>query len=341
MVLAALAVLTGCSLGCRKASPSPPLASSPAAPSRALPAAPASSVALPAASSAASSAPPATSSASEPAWIASAELREVTWSWDDTPLGPMRVVVEIPANADEHHRLPVLVTMHGKGEAQKGPDRGARGWIDDYWLPKAVHRLADPPLTRGDLLGFADGKRLALINRSLAERPYQGLIVACPYTPETLHDDELWERGGQLAAFLVDQVLPKLRKETPSLDAVGLDGVSLGGRAALVVGLTRPEAFQVVASMQAAFDTKDAPELARRAAEAVKKNPSLQLRLLTSDHDYYLQANKAISRAMTKAGVKNELVVVPGPHAYEFNRGPAVYEMLLLHDRALRGQRFP
>jgi hypothetical protein len=40
---------------------------------------------------------------------------------------------------------------------------------------------------------------------------------------------------------------------------------------------------------------------------------------------------------MKSAGVPNVLVVVPGPHDYPFNRGPAVYEMLLHHDRVLRG----
>jgi len=41
---------------------------------------------------------------------------------------------------------------------------------------------------------------------------------------------------------------------------------------------------------------------------------------------------------MTDAGVDNELAVIPGPHDYEFNRGPGVYEMLVFHDRALRGE---
>lgn len=252
----------------------------------------------------------------------------------------MRAVVEIPADADDAHKLPVVIAMHGLGEARKGPDKGARGWIDDYWLPKAIRRLAAPPLRRGDLLGFADAKRLKRLNGSLAKRPFQGLIVVCPYTPDKLHDEQLWDNGKRLADFLVDTLIPKIRKETPSLDAIGLDGVSLGGRAALVVGLTRPEAFRVVGSLQAAFDKEDAPDLARRAADAVKKNPALRFRLLTSDHDFYLDANKAIATALSEAGVRHSLVVVPGPHAYEFNRGPGAYEMLLLHDRALRGQPF-
>jgi hypothetical protein len=59
--------------------------------------------------------------------------------------------------------------------------------------------------------------------------------------------------------------------------------------------------------------------------------------LLTSDGDYFLASTKAISLAMKQAGVPHSLVIVPGPHDYPFNRGPAVYEMLLYHDRVLRG----
>lgn len=253
----------------------------------------------------------------------------------------MRVVVLVPAYAGPSAKLPVLIAMHGRGEAKKGPDKGARGWIDDYWLPRAVRRLIDPPLTRPDLLGHADKKRLARLNESIEQNPYEGLIVACPYTPDTLRDEQLFDQGKLLADFLVDELIPKLRRETPASEAVGVDGVSLGGRASIVVGLARPEAFRVVGSLQAAFDSEDAPDLARRAKEAVKRNPKLTFRLLTSDQDFYLDANRAISRELTAAGVSNTLTVVPGPHAYEFNRGPGVFEMLLRHDRLLRGAEAP
>jgi hypothetical protein len=35
---------------------------------------------------------------------------------------------------------------------------------------------------------------------------------------------------------------------------------------------------------------------------------------------------------------KQEHLVVPGPHDYPFNRGPGAIEMLLWHDRVLRGE---
>jgi S-formylglutathione hydrolase FrmB len=77
--------------------------------------------------------------------------------------------------------------------------------------------------------------------------------------------------------------------------------------------------------------------VALRAAQAHQKNPALSFRLLTSDGDYFLESTKAISAAMKQAGVPNTLFIARGPHDYPFNRGPAVYEMLLHHDRVLRG----
>jgi hypothetical protein len=254
----------------------------------------------------------------------------------------MTVVAVIPQHAGPDHRLPVVITMHGLGEALKGPKKGARGWVDDYWLPKALRRLHAPPLHAADFRNRSHPDRLELFNTSLERQPYRGVIVVCPYTPhEVLKGERAFGDGKVLADFLVDELIPKIYEETPAIGTpatTGVDGVSLGGRAAVLVGLARPEAFGALGALQPAFDVEDASRLAKRAAEARKKNPALTVRLLTSDGDYYLASTKAISAAMTEAGVDNTLDVVPGDHSYDFNRGPGVYEMLFFHDRALRGE---
>ncbi len=65
---------------------------------------------------------------------------EVTWTYADTPMGQMNAVVVVPER-EADQQFPVLLTFHGTGEARKGPERGARGWIDDYGLYKAIERL--------------------------------------------------------------------------------------------------------------------------------------------------------------------------------------------------------
>jgi hypothetical protein len=264
---------------------------------------------------------------------------ERTWSFPQTSVGRMSVVVVVPERA-EGERFPVLIALHGRGETMKGPERGARGWVADYALGRAAERLAHPPLSAHDFEGFVEAPRLTLLNSALAAVPYRGLIVVCPYLPDVLSSDDPFAQAPQLAHFLVDELIPKVNAETPALGtpaATGIDGVSLGGRAAITVGLLRPEAFGAIASLQAALDPRNASDIVARAQRALAKNPKVRLRLLTSSGDYYLATLTTIHGALRAANVPHDFVVVSGPHDYAFNRGPGAIEMLTYHDRVLRG----
>jgi hypothetical protein len=243
----------------------------------------------------------------------------------------------VPRWAD---RFPLLIALHGQGEARKGMEAGANGWVHDYWLDRVMMRLRNPPLTRRDFQGFVGPKRLAAINASLVERPFRGLVVACPYTPDLLVEKTL-DNAGPFGDFVTGDLTKRARAELPvDTDAqhTGLDGVSLGGRVSLLVGFAHPTSFAAVGSLQAALQVSEAKELGRRAKAARDANPGLKLRLLTSDEDFYRGEIGEASRAMKKAGVEHEYVVIPGPHDYPFNRGPGAIEMLLWHDRVLRGE---
>jgi iron(III)-salmochelin esterase len=263
---------------------------------------------------------------------------ERTWVFENTQLGRMVAVVLLPER-EPTERLPVLLAFHGRGEALKGPDRGARGWIDDYALKRAIRRLSAPPLTSADFESFVSRERLERLNTSLAARPYRGMFVVCPYTPDVLGGEEPFAKAPPLAEFVDKTLLPKIRRDVPVLDgAIGIDGVSLGGRAAFGVGLLAPRSFRAIAGLQAAFDVNDAGEIAERAKRAHAENPQLVFRLLTSTGDYFREADTAIARALQSRGLPAELVLVEGPHDYAFNRGPGALEMLIFHDRALRGE---
>lgn len=287
-------------------------------------------------------------SASSPSGVAesSAALlpaQELTWSYDDTPVGKMSVVVLLPERRADQ-RLPVLLTMHGRGEAMKGPERGARGWVDDYELSHVIQRLAKPPLTREDFKSFVKADRLERLNAALRAHPYRGLVIVCPYTPDMLTGDDPFSKAPPLATFLVDQLLPRVYRETPAIGSVpttAIDGISLGGRAAFSVGLLRPAAFGVISGLQAAFHADHAEDIAARASRARATNPTLVFRLLTSQDDFFLDADTQIARALSSRGLKTYFDVVQGPHDYDFNRGPGAIEMLLFHDRVLRGEPPP
>jgi hypothetical protein len=246
-------------------------------------------------------------------------------------------VVIVPSWTGPAERLPVLIALHGRGEATKGPADGVLGWPRDYALLRAIERVSAPPLTSGDFEGFVDPKRLLDTNAGLASRPFRGLVVVCPYLP----DVDLRQPGPIQAygRYLLDAVLPRVRAELPVLaapSACGIDGVSLGGAVALRVGLGNPEAFGAVGTLQAALGEDQVPELVALARAARVRNPALALRLLTSHEDYFRTAISRTSAAWRAAGIEHDFADVPGPHDYPFNRGPGAIEMLLWHDRSLR-----
>jgi hypothetical protein len=265
---------------------------------------------------------------------------ELTWAFPETPVGRMSVVVLVPERMP-NDRFPVLITLHGSGETRKGPERGARGWVDDYKLLRAIKRLERLPLMEEDFEGFVDQARLAELNTALGREPYGGLIVACPYTPDVLGREEPFSQAPLLARFLLDTLLAKIRTSTPAIakpEATGIDGVSLGGRGAISVGLHRPEEFGAVAGIQAAFDFQNTTDFVARTSRALEKNPRLKLRLLTSREDYYLPVMQRFHSALDRKSLRHDFLVVPGPHDYAFNRGPGSIEMLVYHDRVLRGR---
>ena len=255
-----------------------------------------------------------------------------TWTFENGG----RAVVIVPSWTKPGERLPVLIALHGRGEATKGPVEGVLGWPRDYLLLRAIDRLCAPPLTSADYEGFFDEGRLAETNASLASNPFKGLVVVCPYLPDV--DLRKPAPIKDYARYLLDTVLPRVRAELPVLSspaATGIDGVSLGGAVSLRAGLGNPGAFGAVGTLQAALAEDQVGELTVLARSARERNPALKLRLLTSKDDYFRGAIAHTSSAWKSAGVEHEYVEVPGPHDYPFNRGPGAIEMLLWHDRML------
>ncbi len=268
--------------------------------------------------------------------VASANVRIVEWDFGSQPFGPARAVVVIPTWGGSGALFPVLVALHGRGEALKPPAEGAFGWARDYAMVRAIDRLRSPPLREADYEGFVEPARLADTNASLATLPFRGLIVACPYLPDIR--PAATADIAPYAHFVLETLLPRVHRDTPALrtpEATGIDGVSLGGITALRLGLTCPQAFGAVGGIQPAISEGQNAEWTALAQSARALRPGMKLRLLTSHEDYFREAIGGLSAAWRAAGVAHDFAELPGPHDYVFNRGPGSIELLLWHDRAL------
>lgn len=260
-----------------------------------------------------------------------------TLEWESSAVGPQRAIVLLPREPTPTPAWPLLVALHGQGEARRGVRRGAWGWVRDYELPAAVVALRRGRLTARDFQGFVAPDRLRALNESLRARPYRGLVVACPYTNDLFANREIVEPFDR---FVVGELLPRLRRELPVAQdrgATGIDGVSLGGVQAMLVGYAHPEVFGAVGGMQPAI-RRYFPELLERLHRGGPERPAQRLRLVTSAGDHFRESVHSFSRELDAASIAHETLETPGPHDYVWNRGPGSVEMLLWYDRVLRGE---
>ncbi len=266
--------------------------------------------------------------------------------WVTSASGPERAIVMLPREPPPHGGWPLLIALHGEGEARRGLRQGAMGWVRDYELGAADAALRRGRLSSEDFHGFVAPERLRVLNQSLRVRPYRGLVVACPYTYEPSGDqqDPDFLRSGDrhiaegFDRFVVGEFLSLLRSRYPlSADrtSTGIDGVSLGGMQALLIGLEHPETFGAVGGMQPAMH-HDTTKLFDRLRRGGAARPRQRLRLVTSVGDHFHDDVQAFSQDLDRNSFAHELLVTPGPHDYEWNRGPGAIEMLLWFDRALR-----
>jgi hypothetical protein len=250
-----------------------------------------------------------------------------------------RVLVTLPRQPGRAMHPPgaryaLVVALHGLGEARKGPDRGVLGFSVDYRLPTAYGALLRGTLRRADYGGFVRDAHLEAVNAELARQPFEAPAVVTPYVPPGLLQPGAEEARARYSAWLAGPLLDAVREAFPGVartrEGTGIDGISLGGRVALEAGFTHPEAFASVGGIQAAV-RDDAAAL----AGAVDPARAQRIRLLTSDDDPYLEPTRALSEALRARRIAHTLVVTPGPHGYDFNRGPGVIELLRFHAAAL------
>jgi iron(III)-salmochelin esterase len=277
---------------------------------------------------------PTSASTASTAPIFSAQWKALSFSkTKDNPMEEQALLL-VPK---EPTSAPLLVAFHGYGESRHGLEFGARGWRDQYEMDRVHGRLLTPPLLLADSKHLETLERLEAINDSLQKNRYQGLVIACPYTPNL--PDKSPRGAEEFSDFVSKQLLPAVQKEAGCLSdraSTGINGVSMGGRLSLFLGFAHPEIFGVIGSMQTAMKKNEAPLFVGLAKKAYKKAPFL-LRLVSSEDDPFLEAMSEFHTQLTTEKIPHEFYVTPGPHDYIWNQGPGSIEMMVWHERVQRG----
>ena len=248
-----------------------------------------------------------------------------------------RATALVPKRCPDTSALPVLILLHGLGETTNERD-GVYAWAERYGLISSYARLLRPPAARGiRRLRFLRPERAQQLDRELASRPFRGLITVCPFTPNVfkLNTPRALD---DYAAWLVDVLLPEVRRRTPaspSARATGLDGCSLGGFMSFEVFQRRPEAFFTCGGVQAAIGPATGERYARNIAAIIQRHGPRRIHVETSDGDPYHDANAAFAKALEREGIAHAFRAPPGPHNQPWLQEIGTLEMLLWHDRQL------
>lgn len=269
----------------------------------------------------------------------SVELEATDLMLDGDPRIARRALVLVPKHVRPGTRLPVLLLLHGLGETAS-EILGIHAWGERYGLVSSYERLSRPPLQRTlERQRYLTDERLEELRTSLVARPFRGLVLVCPVTPNPHRAGPAQAVLDRYADWIESTLLPAVRRRAPIAEGVfaaGIDGCSLGGYVGLEVFLRKPGLFGSVGSVQGAFGVAAANQYAERLAATVDRMGPRAIHLETSSWDPYLEANRAFSRRLTALGVPHELRIAPGPHDQPWLREVGTLEMLLWHDRQLQ-----
>lgn len=241
----------------------------------------------------------------------------------------------VPKHLGEGEKVRLLVALHGLGESGD-PALGIRAFLDLYGLRTSYERLRAPPIERTSKRKDWTDERLAEVNASLRRRPFTGIAVLCPFTPNIrkLANPTVAQR--EYGEWITNELVPAARREAPVLTtavSTSIDGCSMGGPIALETLIAHPAAFGALGVVQPALGAARAAHWARALAGAREKNDKLVIHLLSSEGDPFADATRALAKELKKLEVPHTLRIPPGPHDQPWLRETGTIEMLLFHER--------
>jgi hypothetical protein len=246
------------------------------------------------------------------------------------------VAVSLPLDYEKHtaRKYPLVIAFGGAGECARSPKDGALAWLHYYKTDEAVRALATNRLTPEDFRRLITPPHLNDFNRRLKDRPYRGVILACPSSP--LLSPQVGLEYPEYEEYIMNELVPALKSRYRVADArVGIDGVSMGGARAMYYGFKYPEVFSSIGSVQGAFGPyfDVYRHFVERHRETLKKR---SIQLVTSDRDPMAPSVERMHKLLVDNSIPHRYLKLTGPHDYIFNQGPGALELLVFHDHALR-----
>lgn len=265
---------------------------------------------------------------------------DLTWkelTLDGGPSWARRALVAYPTRSEPGQTHPGLLLFHGRGETAS-ESAALHAWRDSYGLVSSDARLRRPPIAfTADERRYILPAQLDAIHARLAEKPFSGLCVICPVTPNPHRARQPERVLDRYSEWIEHTLLPAARAAAP-LDAargIGVDGCSLGGYVAAEVFARKPHLFRSFGVVQPAVGEFRVARYARHLARALKRESLLGIHLQTSTRDPYRGAVSAFARQLKRQGARFTLDVLPGPHDRQWLRAAGTLAMLAWHDYTL------
>lgn len=249
-----------------------------------------------------------------------------------------RVLVLIPKHLQPDDRVPLLILLHGYKQIR--PERRAiHAWQKEFGVLESYERLRAPPVRpRHPTTGYLTAERQKSLRRALTRRPFKGLVLACPVTPNPYRTYPQGNPFDLFAAWLQETMLPEVARQAPILDtpeSTGLAGVSMGGYVGIEVLYRRPWLFGAFTAIQSAIERGRQHRYADRIAEAFDQHGPVPLHVLTSSRDSYRAINRSFYRNLRERGIGASFDQPPGAHQNVWVEEVGSLETLFWQDRVL------
>lgn len=237
------------------------------------------------------------------------------------------------AMAPPEGRYALIVALHDLRGVERGPQRAAMVFSVNFTVPLTFGAFERGRLTRRDFSGFVTDSHLELVNAELATGGFEPPVIVSPYVPDLSSASP--KEFDRYAEWITSTLLPNVREAYPGVSqersGTGIDGIEMGGRVALEVGLRAKDAFASVGAIQPLLDSRAAADLAARVDP---KTPQY-IRLMTSEEDPGRGDVLELSRALRSREIPHDLLDTPGTRDIEYGRGPGSIELLRFHTRVL------